>query len=200
MLIVFEGIDGSGKNTQILMLQKFLRQHKVKWKLHKYPTKKAKEALAHLSGSAEVAPERLADVFANDILEEKEKIDSEIEAGFVVICDRYPHSTLAYQGARMEFDSLAARLEEKGATVPDIVVLLDLAGKDGAKRKARQKEPDRFEKDVKFLGEVGENYRRMERECFLAFKYVVIDASQPAGRVFSEVITAIEPLVIKKII
>ena len=199
MLIVFEGIDGSGKNTQILMLQKFLRQHKVKWKLHKYPTKKAKEAFAHLAGEKDVAPERLADVFSQDIIAEKGKIEREISAGYVVICDRYLHSTLAYQGVAIEFDALAARLDGTGAIVPDLVAILDLPAREGAKRKRGQKTPDRFEKNAAFLEKVRENYLRMERGNFLAFKYVVVDAAQPAGRVFSEIITAVEPMVIKKI-
>jgi len=61
-----------------------------------------------------------------------------------------------------------------------------------------QKKPDRFEKDVKYLGEVRKNYLREAKENFLAYKFAVIDASVAVDEIFSEVIMHIEPLITKK--
>jgi len=198
MLLVFEGIDGSGKGGQIRRLLAFFRQNGIKYKLHKYPTKKAKEAFSHLKGEREVAPERLADVFADDIVEERGKIEREISEGFVVVCDRYLHSTLAYQGVEMGYGRLAARLSGRDALVPDLVILLDVDARKSSERKMRQKTPDRFEKDVEFLGKVRANYLREAREGFLAYKYAVVDSSRAKDEVFSDVVLHVEPLVVKR--
>jgi len=198
MLIVFEGIDGSGKGGQIRRLFAFFRQNGIKYKLHKYPTRKAKEAFAHLKGDVDVPAERLVDVFADDINSERAKIGREIADGFVVVCDRYLHSTLAYQGVELGFASLARRLSGIGALVPDIVILLDVPARLSGERKRVQKTPDRFEKDIAFLEKVRANYLREAQEGFLAYKYAVVDTSRARDVVFSDVVLHVEPLVVKR--
>ena len=198
MLIVFEGIDGSGKGGQVRLLLAFFRQSGIKHKLHKYPTRKAKEAFAHLRGERDVAPGALADVFADDIAAERKKIEREIADGFVVVCDRYLHSTLAYQGVSLGFAPLRRRLASVGALVPDIVILLDVPARVSGERKRAQKTPDRFEKDIAFLEKVRANYLREAREGFLAYKYAVVDATRARDEVFSEVVSQAEPLVVKR--
>ena len=199
MLIVFEGIDGSGKDTQIRMLLSFFRQHGVRYRLHKYPTRKAKEAFEHLGGKKTVPPLRLARVFADDIMAEQEKLRAEIGSGFVVVCDRYLQSTLAYQGVEASYGKLKKMICALGALVPDLAILLDICPEDGAGRKRRQKKPDRHEKDAALLARVRGNYLRMSRECFLSYKYVVVDAAGPKGEVFSSVVAQAEPIVIAKL-
>ena len=198
MLIVFEGIDGAGKGGQVRRLLAFFRQNGIKHKLHKYPTRRAKEAFAHLNGEREVAPEALADVFADDIAAERKKIEREIAGGFVVVCDRYLHSTLAYQGVALGFAPLKRRLSGIDALVPDLVILLDVPARVSGERKRAQKTPDRFEKDIAFLEKVRANYLREAREGFLAYKYAVVDATRARDEVFSEVVSQAEPLVVKR--
>jgi len=198
MLIVFEGIDGSGKGGQIRRLLAFFRQNEIKYKLHKYPTARAKEAFAHLKGTEDVPAERLADVFADDIVAERKQIEREISGGFVVVCDRYLHSTLAYQGVELGYPMLCRRLSGIDALVPDIVILLDVPARLSGERKKAQKTPDRFEKDVAFLEKVRANYLREAREGFLAYKYAVVDTARAKGEVFSDVVLHIEPLVVKR--
>lgn len=199
MLIVFEGIDGSGKATQIARLCAFFRQNGVRYKLHKYPTKKAAEVFEHLSGRRTLPPLGLARIFADDIIAERMKLEKEAAAGFVVICDRYLHSTLAYQGVGAGYERVKAVLEKLGAAVPDLVVLLDMEAAAASARKAAQKKPDRHEGSAEFLEKVRQNYIRMEHGSFLAYKYAVVDASRMEDEVFTEVITQVEPLLTKKI-
>ena len=198
MLIVFEGIDGTGKGTQIKKLLVFLRQNKVKVKLHKYPTKKAIEVFAHLVGKKTVPPMKLAKIFAKDIVDERMKIKKEISDGNVVICDRYLHSTLAYQGALVGFEKLLAMLEKEKVCTPDLVILLDVDPQLSAKRKKAQKIPDRFEKDLLFLKKVRKNYLKMAKQGFCAYSYGIVNAAQKADEVFTKVITFVEPIVVKK--
>ncbi len=199
MHIVFEGIDGSGKNTQIRMLLAFLRQHRVKYKLHKYPTKRAKEAFAHLAGRKNVPPLELAGIFAGDIMAEQGRLRKEIGDGFLVICDRYLQSTLAYQGVKAGYWKLKKSIGGLDALVPDIVILLDIGSEAGAARKRRQKKPDRHEKDAAFLSAVRGNYLRMGRECFLSYKYVVLDAAGEREKIFSDVVSQVEPIAVRKL-
>lgn len=194
MLIVFEGIDGAGKNTQVRRLLAYLRQQKAIYRVHKYPTKKAKAAFAHLSGKKTLLPGALADVFANDIVSEKGKLEAEMREGAIVICNRYLHSTLAYQGIGKDARKLKARIERMGGLVPDLVILLDIDPVLSSKRKIGQKVLDRHEKDVPFLARVRKNYLSMEKTHFLSYKYAIVDASLPADRVFTEIITCVEPL------
>lgn len=198
MLIVFEGIDGAGKGRQIMMLCSFLRQQGIRYRLHKYPTKRAKGALLHLSGKKEIAQEKLAKIFAQDILSEQAKIRREIGSGFVVICDRYLHSTLAYQSVGYGYGKLKARLPIKEALVPDLVVLLDISPGISVRRKQAQKKKDRHDSDEKFLSKVRAAYLRMEKENFLAYKYALIDASRSPLEVFAHVVAQVEMLIAKK--
>ncbi|MCX8197474.1 MAG: dTMP kinase [Candidatus Micrarchaeota archaeon] len=199
MLLVFEGIDGSGKGAQIKMLAEYLKQHRIGYRLHKYPTKKAKEAFAHLSGKANVPAQKLADVFANDIMQEQAKVDKEIKEGLVVICDRYLHSTLAYQGAEIGYAKLKKKIGALGAKSADLVVLLDIPPTVAKKRKSMQRKPDRHEKDLEFLHFVRKNYLRMAREGFLSYNWAVIRGDRPREEVFANVLAHIEPLLTKKI-
>jgi len=195
MLIIFEGIDGAGKGAQIRLLSSFFRQHGIRFAIHKYPTKKAKAAFSHLSGSKTIPPEELAGVFAADIMGEQEKVMREISQGKVVICDRYLHSTLAYQGVGAAYGRLAQRLSSLSAPVPDLVLLLDIQPAESSSRKRAQKKPDRHERDTTFLSAVRKNYLRMEKENFLAYKYFRIDASEEREKVFSHVVSQVEPFV-----
>ena len=154
----------------------------------------------HLSGESEVAPGKLADVFADDIVDERRKIEREIADGCVVVCDRYLHSTLAYQGVALGFAQLKKRLSGIDALVPDIVILLDVPARVSGERKRAQKTPDRFEKDLVFLEKVRANYLREAREGFLAYKYAVVDASRAKDEVFSDVVLHVEPLVVKRMV
>ena len=198
MLVVFEGIDGAGKNTQIAKLLRFFRQNKIRCRLHKYPTKKAKRVFAHLSGKKDVRAEELAEAFADDIMKEQSKLKMEMKNGFVVVCDRYLHSTLAYQGAKIGYGKVKGMLGQKRALVPDLVLLLDIDAEEGARRKAGHKKPDRFEKDVKFLGKVRKNYLREAAESFLCYRFALVDAARQSDEVFSEVVMYVEPLLTRK--
>ena len=105
--IVFEGIDGAGKTTQIKLLQKALGERGIECVTTAEPTdmpsgKKIREAL---SGRVKVTCAQMADMFASDrVIHNKDKehgIDATLETGKTVISDRYYYSSLAYQGAEI---------------------------------------------------------------------------------------------------
>ena len=101
--IVFEGIDGAGKTTQIKMLARVLEEHGISCHITAEPTeypsgKKIREAL---SGRLPATPLEMAEMFASDRaihnVHEGDGINACLSAGKTVISDRYYYSSLAYQ-------------------------------------------------------------------------------------------------------
>lgn len=126
--IVFEGVDGSGKSTQIELLSMKLRDQGVDYVLEREPSdgnigrfiRDYAEA-----GERYLSPETEALLFTADRFEHSRRIDQILEQGTTVICDRYYHSTLAYQGAA-GVDVAWLRDLQKFALKPDLILLLDV--------------------------------------------------------------------------
>ena len=126
-LIVFEGIDGTGKSTQCSLLSKFLREKKIPNIVLAEPTKgiwgmKIRRVLSE--GREGISPKEELSWFVND---RKEDISKNIMPALldnkVVIMDRYYFSTAAYQGA-LGFDPEEIRAEnENFAPIPDRVLI-----------------------------------------------------------------------------
>ncbi len=126
--IVIEGIDGTGKSTQVRRLADWLAAQGREVVASREPTdgpwgKKLRESAAsgRLSAPAEL------EYFLNDRRQHvAELIAPALAAGKVVILDRYYFSTMAYQGAR-GFDPVEIRrLNEVFAPVPDLLLIIDL--------------------------------------------------------------------------
>lgn len=128
MLIVFEGIDGTGKSTQVQLLAKALegRGHTVVTSYE--PTngpigKKLRESMIH----GRLSPIEELGLFHDDRRDHVQSlIAPALSRGEDVILDRYYFSTMAYQGAR-GFD--ASEIREKNesfAPVPDLVILMEV--------------------------------------------------------------------------
>ena len=127
ILIAFEGIDGTGKSTQCLMLSELLTKKKISNIVFAEPTKgiwgmKIRKLLSE--GRKEISPEEELEWFINDRKEDVEiNILPALNAGKVVLMDRYYFSTAAYQGA-LGFDPQKIKTDnEKFAPQPDRVLI-----------------------------------------------------------------------------
>ena len=127
VLIVFEGIDGTGKSTQCNLLAKSLSEKKVPNIALAEPTRgtwgmKSRRLLSE--GRGDISPEEELSWFVNDRKEDIEiNIMPALKENKVVIMDRYYFSTAAYQGA-LGLDPDQIRLEnEKFAPIPDRVLI-----------------------------------------------------------------------------
>ena len=102
MLIVFEGIDGTGKSTQVRLLAQALEERGLTVVTSREPTDGPfgqKLRLSMITGR--LSPEEELALFHEDRRDHVEHlILPALEAGKVVILDRYFFSTMAYQGAR----------------------------------------------------------------------------------------------------
>jgi len=128
MFIVFEGIDGTGKSTQVQRLAEALRAQGREVITSKEPTDGPHgKRLRDSAETGRLSPQEELDLFHQDRLEHVEGlIKPALARGQTVILDRYFFSTMAYQGVR-GFDPLEIRrLNEEFAPLPDLVFILEL--------------------------------------------------------------------------
>lgn len=128
MFIVFEGIDGTGKSTQVQLLAETLRSRGLKVVTSKEPTDGPHGTrLRQSAETGRLSAQEELDLFQEDRREHvAELIQPTLEEGGTVILDRYYFSTMAYQGVR-GFDPAEIRaINEAFAPQPDLVIILTL--------------------------------------------------------------------------
>lgn len=198
--IVFEGIDGAGKSTQISLLEEKLKKEGRKVFVTAEPTQSVtggalRDALSgnYKRSAAELAAMFLADrVFHN--VNEKCGIQQALEKGFDVISDRYYYSSFAYQGLESDIDwVIDMNLNCPEILKPDLCVFLDL---DAEKSKQRID-------SARMATEIFENSEMLEKirsKFFDVFNRLegenvcIIDASQSIDKVSEEIYSAIQKL------
>lgn len=142
-LIIIEGIDGSGKNTQAVKVTEKLNEMGVKSVQIQFPSYNktffGKMAGNYLDGKYgkidELPPELVAILYAGDRFEKKGEIEDYLRDGYIIICDRYTPSNIAHHGGkisdpvkRKEFIKWLEELEYGVFKIPrpDNVVYLDI--------------------------------------------------------------------------
>ena len=119
-IIVFEGIDGSGKGTQSKKLYRYLKSTDEKVALFEFPsydeTFFGKEVANYLNGKFgslnDVHPKLSAMLYAGDRYEKKNQIVEKLDQGYIVICDRYIPSNIAHQISKFKDDKDKYELKE----------------------------------------------------------------------------------------
>jgi len=158
-LIVIDGIDGSGKATQVALLEKALKKDKVKVKTIDFPRYYDNffggligEYLSGKYGDFIQTDPRVASVlYAADRFESSKKIQKWIDDGFVVLADRYVSANQIHQGGKIEKTSERKKFlewldkmeyEVFGIPRPDLVIYLDVpfeVSKEWLKKKVTQR-------------------------------------------------------------
>lgn len=143
--ITFEGIDGSGKSTQLRLLGNFLRANSCDALITREPggtTLGLRLRAALLDAMEEVDPLTELLVFAADRAQHvRRMLRPELDAGRVVISDRYADATVAYQGAGRGFSpELIAQIVQLATEglKPDLTLLFDLSIEESSSRTARR--------------------------------------------------------------
>ena len=141
MFIVFEGIDGAGKTTQIEILADRLRARGLDPYITAEPTgmETGRAIRRVLSGELQKMPTQVAAMFVQDRIDHNVDpeygIEGKLAAGKAVICDRYYYSSLAYQGSLTDFDwVMAANCTCPEIRHPDLCIFLDLSPEESMKR------------------------------------------------------------------
>jgi dTMP kinase len=194
LFISFEGIDGVGKSTQADALETFVRSHglDVVRTLEPGGTELGQEIrhlLLHRKG--DVSPRAEALLYAADRSHHvATKIRPALEAGKVVIIDRYLDSSVAYQGAGRELETKEIRELSLWATnglLPNLTILLDLNPELArARRDNTGTEPDRLEREkVEFFAAVRQGY--LELAAAEPERFLVIDATSSKEQIQAQI-------------
>lgn len=176
LLIVFEGIDGSGKTTQIDLLAKYLSEKNIPYEVISFPqygkNEYAEKIYEYLSGKlGEVEPYELAKVYADDRKTARDLINSWLGSGKLVIANRYVSSSKAHLSANLvkeeqeEFISWTDQLEyeENGIPREDLTILLKVDPKVGQKNVLGKHGPDIHENDLNHLNRANRIYLRLSK-------------------------------------
>lgn len=186
MLIVFEGIDGCGKGAQIDLLKE-----KTGAASFKYPTSKYSMLREHLDKKITIDPKALFLLFLADISDDQENIKDALEENEIVILDRYVFSTLAYEVDGLNMEKGKKIVSNMEYLKPDIVFLLDVDPETAQARKSAQKTLDRYEENLKYLGNVRANYLSLYQESFLSDNWYNVDATQSIEVIRAEIMKAL---------
>jgi len=155
VLITLEGVEGSGKTTQMMRLERWLRKQGRKVEHTCEPDGTglgvAVRALFKRPG---VQPKPLVEVFLFMAARQQhvaEKIRPWLDRGRVVLCDRYADATIAYQGYGRGVDlDLIRELNARATSgvMPDLTLLFDLDPAEGMRRaRGRDRRLDNFERE-----------------------------------------------------
>ena len=182
MYIVFEGIDGAGKSTQIQILKEWLETNGFEVETFVEPTdseagKLIRKILQRPDATTDRVQKTLGLLFAADRMLIMDKLEDEKK---IILSDRSFISSLAYQ----EPAEWIAEIN-KYAKKPDLVLLLDLDVKTSVTRTSGE---DEFENE-EFLTNVRANYLELIKD----FNHEIIDATNGINKVSSDVKKAVAP-------
>ena len=194
VLITFEGVEGSGKTTQMARLGRWLKTRGYKVELTREPDGTALGAAVRRL--FERGPQPLAQVFlflAPRHQHVAEKIRPWLASGRVVLCDRYTDATLAYQGYAGGIDPATIRelnVLATGGVLPDLTLLFDLDPAEGFRRIGRRQR-DHFERQaLAFHRRVRRGYLEIQRAEPKRVR--IVDAARDPAEVGAQARTIIE--------
>lgn len=149
--IVFEGIDGSGKSTQVRILTEKLRQERIECYATMEPTDSPIGSLIHqiMTGRVSSDPKVIAALFVADrldhLLNDVNGICKKIEEGTTVLMDRYCFSSYAYQSVDVPMDwVIGANRLGSDILRPDVNLFLDVDPELALERISR----NRFDREL----------------------------------------------------
>jgi dTMP kinase len=200
----FEGIDGCGKSTQLRLLASHLRQRGVEVVSTREPGgTPLGQQLRHALLEAETLVDPLAELllYAADRAQHvRTLVRPALEAGQIVLTDRFADATVAYQGAGRGFEpgvvDQIVRLAT-GGLKPDLTLLFDLPVADARERARQRRRPERPEGDR--LEAEDASFHERVRGCYLRLaeeepgRVRVVESSRSVEEVHRRVIDIVTP-------
>jgi dTMP kinase len=198
--VTFEGIEGSGKSTQIVLLANYLKSHGNRVVLTREPggTPIGDQIRKILLDPANKAIDPAAELLlyaASRAQHLSEVILPALAAGSIVLCDRFSDATLAYQGYGRGLDRKMIRELDRIVTAgmrPDLTLLLDIDAAAGLARARGRNNSRGLEAEARFENEEIAFHERV-RQGYLALakqepeRIRVVDASPAPDRIEMEI-------------
>jgi len=207
LFITFEGIEGSGKTTQIQLLNRYLERRGYRCHITREPGgcrigDKIRNILMDTNNENLTPLSELYLIMANRAQHVMEVIEPALKNQSILICDRFHDATMAYQGfARGMALDLIERLNQtvtKGLK-PDLTISLDCRVEVGVERaKGRMKAGDLLGKEGRFEGERGDFHQKV-RDAYLTMakteprRIKVVDGSRDVHVVELEIRQLVNP-------
>ena len=198
--VSFEGIEGCGKTTQITLLSEYLKKHSIAHTITREPGGTAvgegiRKVLLNSETIRLTAASELLLFYASRSQNIQEKIKPALERNEIVICDRYYHASMAYQGYGRGIPlDFIRKLTDLVCDPyrPDLTFLLDIEPEIGLAR-ARARNHGRIENEGRFEAEDLEFYNRV-REGYLELasedeRIQLLYADRPIETVHRHVLT-----------
>lgn len=198
--IVFEGLDGSGKTTQMLETAKRLSDAGYSCITEFEPTDGEIGRLIRraLRKEVRIGADALAMLFAADRSEHIKRIKNELAKGTVVLCDRYVYSNVAYQSLELDADTVISyNAGNTAALMPDTVFYIDTPPEECVRRIAANREEEELYERLDILRSVYNNYMDSFKNASLISKteVVIIDGKLKTGeiteKIFSKIIDSL---------
>ena len=187
LLIAFEGLDQSGKQTQTELLRDRLVEAGRLIRLLSFPayeTPIGGEIERALRGARDYPADVMQLLYIANRYELKPQIEHERGRGTILLCDRYLASSVAY-GEAQGLDASWLTEIQKHLPQPDVTFLLDIDPQVSAQRKTADR--DRYERDLELLGRVRESYLRQAQSP----GWVRLDANRDRDAVAADVYAAL---------
>jgi len=189
-LVVFEGIDGTGKSTQAAILAEAMRARGLNVLQSREPTQGAHgRRIRESAATGRLPAEEELELFVQDRREHVATVlRPALDSGAFVIVDRYYLSTAAYQGARGLEPEAILRVNEAFAPTPDVAFLLEIGVSDG-RRRIRSRgdgDGDLFEREDA-LGRVAAVFADLDRPYIAR-----VDGNRPVTVVADEIRRCVE--------
>lgn len=194
LFIVLEGGEGAGKSVQARILTDRLREagHRVTSTREPGGTRIGEQirAITHDPENVDLHPKTEAYLMAAARAQHvAETIAPALEAGRIVVCDRFVDSSIAYQGYGRQLGEdtvLALNALALNGVKPDLTILLDVPAEVGMQRRREStKANDRLDLQQKdFYDRVYRGYLALAKKN--PARYLVIDATAPIEKVSDE--------------
>jgi dTMP kinase len=187
LLIAFEGLDQSGKQTQAEMLRDRLRQDNHKSRLVSFPdyaTSIGEEIARALAGEREYGADVMQLLYVANRYERKPDLQRWLDGGLILVSDRYTASSIAY-GEAFGLDSAWLVDMQQFLPAAALTIFLDIDPETAVQRKSAGR--DRYERDLAMQKRVRDSYKRLSADQ----GWVVLDGERPKDVIAADVFTAV---------